>query len=67
VGLIPLKSLLDAGRYFLHKQKCTAEVSDHELIKIAVKSLGLNDVKPFNPDEKIIEYVMAKRSRNNER
>ena len=60
VGLIPLKSLLNAGKYFLYKQKHSADVSDEELIKIAVESLGLNDVKPFNPDEKIIEYVMAK-------
>ena len=63
VGLIPLKSLLNAGKYFLHNQQLPANVSDDELIKIAVELLGLNDVKPFNPDEKIIEYVMAKRSR----
>ena len=44
VGLIPLKSLLDAGRYFLEKQQRSAGVSDDELIKIAVKSMGLNDI-----------------------
>ena len=56
--LIPLKSLLDAGRYFLAKQERSSGVSDDELIKIAVRSMGLNDIHPFNPEEKIIEYVM---------
>lgn len=59
VGLIPLKSMLDAGRYFLEKQQRSAGVSDDELIKIAVKSLGLSDLGKFNPREKIIEYVIG--------
>ncbi|HZK08936.1 MAG TPA: glutamate formimidoyltransferase [Bacteroidales bacterium] len=59
VGLVPLKALLDAGKYFLHKQQRSAGVSESELIKIAVKSLGLDDLKPFNPKEKIIEYMIA--------
>ncbi|NLJ43402.1 MAG: glutamate formimidoyltransferase [Bacteroidales bacterium] len=59
VGLIPLKAMLDAGRYFLLKQQRSAGVSDEELINIAVKSLGLNDITPFKADEKIIEYVMG--------
>ncbi|HBE41297.1 MAG TPA: glutamate formimidoyltransferase [Bacteroidales bacterium] len=63
VGLIPLKSLLGAGRYFLEKQQRSAGVSDEELIKIAVKSMGLNELRPFMPDEKIIEYVMEKTKR----
>jgi len=58
VGLIPLKSLLDAGRYYLAKQERSSGISDEELLKIAVRSMGLNDIHPFNPDEKIIEYVM---------
>jgi glutamate formiminotransferase/formiminotetrahydrofolate cyclodeaminase len=58
VGLIPLKSILDAGRYFLEKQQRSKGVPDEELIKIAVKSMGLNDIHPFKPKEKIIEYVM---------
>jgi len=62
VGLIPLKSLLDAGRYFLARQQCSSGVSDDELIKIAVKSMSLNDIHPFNPEEKIIELVMADKS-----
>jgi glutamate formiminotransferase / formiminotetrahydrofolate cyclodeaminase len=59
VGLIPLKSLLDAGRYFLAKQECSSGISDDELIKIAVKSMGLNDIHPFIPEDKIIEFVMT--------
>ncbi len=58
VGLIPLKSILDAGRYFLAKQQRSSGVSDEELIKIAIKSMGLSDIHEFNPEEKIIEYVM---------
>ncbi len=62
VGLIPLKSLLDAGRYFLNKQERSSGVSDDELIKIAIKSMGLNDIHQFKPEEKIIEYAMAEKS-----
>jgi glutamate formiminotransferase / formiminotetrahydrofolate cyclodeaminase len=62
VGLIPLKSLLDAGRYFLARQQRSAGVSDDELIKIAVRSMGLNDIHQFKPEEKIIEYVMAEKN-----
>jgi glutamate formiminotransferase / formiminotetrahydrofolate cyclodeaminase len=58
VGLIPLKAMLDAGKYFLRKQQRSAGVSEEELIKIAIKSLGLDDLKPFNPGEKIIEYLL---------
>jgi glutamate formiminotransferase/formiminotetrahydrofolate cyclodeaminase len=60
VGLAPLKVFTDAGKYFLRKQHRSTGVSDAELIKIAVKSLGLDDLKPFHPDEKIIEYVLNK-------
>ena len=62
VGLIPLKAILDAGRYFLKKQQRSTGISDKELIKIAVKSLGLDDLYPFKPEEKIIEYAIADRS-----
>jgi glutamate formiminotransferase/formiminotetrahydrofolate cyclodeaminase len=55
VGLIPLKAMLDAGKYFLRKQKRSIGVSEKELIKIAVKSLGLDELGPFKPEEKIIE------------
>ena len=63
VGLIPLKSLLDAGRYFLAKQQRSGGVSDEELIKIAIRSMGLNDIHPFKPEEKVIEFVMANKSK----
>ena len=59
VGLIPLQAVLEAGRHFLRKQKRSLGVSDKELIKIAVKSLGLDDLYPFKPEEKIIEYAIA--------
>ncbi len=58
VGLIPLNAMLDAGKYFLRKQNRSVGISEEELIKIAVKSLGLDDLKPFNPKEKIIEYMI---------
>jgi glutamate formiminotransferase/formiminotetrahydrofolate cyclodeaminase len=63
VGLIPLKAIVDAGKYFLEKQQRSAGVSDNELIKIAIKSMGLNDIHTFNPDEKIIEFVMAEKGK----
>lgn len=59
VGLIPLKAMTDAGKYFLKKQKRSVGVSEKELIKIAVKSLGLDELSPFKPEERIIEYVLA--------
>lgn len=58
VGLVPLKVMLDAGRFFLAKQERSAGVSDAELIKIAVKSMGLNELTPFDPQKKIIEYLL---------
>lgn len=60
VGLVPLKAMLDAADYFLVKQQRSLGISESEKIKIAVKSLGLDDLKPFHPEEKIIEYVMKK-------
>ncbi len=64
IGLIPLNCLLDAGRYFLAKQQRSTGVSEQELIKIAVKSLGLDDLAPFEPKERIIEYLLANPSQN---
>ncbi len=58
VGLIPLNALLEAGKYFLKKQQRSLGVSESELIKIAVKSLGLDELSPFHPEEKIIEYKL---------
>lgn len=58
VGLVPLNALLDAGRHYLAKQSRSTGVSDAELIKIAVKSLGLDDLTPFDPAKRVIEYVL---------
>lgn len=59
VGLIPLSAMLDAGRYFLRKQQRSTGVPDAELIKIAVKSMGLDELYPFDPNKKIIEYALT--------
>lgn len=59
VGLVPKKVLVEAGKFYLEKQQRSLGVPEEELIKIAVKSLGLNDLKTFNPKEKVIEYLMA--------
>ncbi len=58
VGLVPLKSLLDAGKYFLQKQQRSTGVSEKELIKIAIKTMGLDELGPFKPEERIIEYLL---------
>jgi glutamate formiminotransferase / formiminotetrahydrofolate cyclodeaminase len=58
VGLVPLKSILDAAKYFLKKQNRSTGISEPELIKIAIKSMGLDELTPFNPQQKIIEYVI---------
>jgi glutamate formiminotransferase / formiminotetrahydrofolate cyclodeaminase len=58
VGLIPLRAMTDAGKYFLKKQNRSVGISEDEILKIAVKSLGLDDLRPFNPREKIIEYIL---------
>jgi len=59
VGLVPLKSLTDAGKYFLEKQQRSSGVSEKELIRIAIKSLGLDELSEFKPEERIIEYLLA--------
>lgn len=58
VGLVPLKALTDAGRYFLHKQQRSTGVSEKELVKIAIRTMGLDELSPFNPDERVIEYLL---------
>ncbi len=58
VGLIPLDAMLEAGKYFLQKQKRSLGVSEEELIQIAIKSLGLDELSPFDPNKKIIEYKL---------
>ncbi|HEY4874913.1 MAG TPA: glutamate formimidoyltransferase [Puia sp.] len=64
VGLIPLKAMLDAGKYFLKKQNRSVGVSEKELIKIAVKSMGLDELAPFKPEERIIEYMLKDKNDN---
>ncbi len=58
VGLVPLQAMLDAGKHFLKKQERSLGIADEEIIKIAIKSMGLDDLKPFNPRERIIEYLI---------
>ena len=58
IGLIPLKAMLDAGKYFLEKQHRSTGVSEDELIKIAIKSMGLDELTPFDPNKRIIEYML---------
>ncbi len=59
VGLIPLTAMLDAGKYYLKKQNSSTAVSNAELIRIAIQSMGLNEISPFNPEERIIEYQLG--------
>ena len=63
VGMVPKKSLVDAGRYFLRKQKCSEGASKEELIDIAVRSMGLSELKPFDPKEKVIEFKIESDSK----
>lgn len=64
VGLVPKRALLEAGRYFLHKQRRSTGISEEEIIRIAVKSMGLDDLKPFNPREKVVEYMLEEENQN---
>ena len=64
IGLIPKQAMLDAADYFLTKQERSLGIDDNEKIKIAIKSLGLDDLKPFNPKERIIEYLLEEDSAN---
>lgn len=59
VGLVPKRTLLEAGRYFLHKQQRSTGISESEIIRMAVKSMGLDELAPFRPEEKVIEYLIA--------
>ena len=59
VGLVPKRVLLEAGRFYLEKQQRSLGVSEEEIVKMAVRSMSLDDLKPFNPKEKVIEYLMA--------
>jgi glutamate formiminotransferase/formiminotetrahydrofolate cyclodeaminase len=63
IGVIPLQAMLDAGKYFLRKQERSVGIPDEEIIKIAVKSLGLDELAPFDPKKRIIEYLIDNQSR----
>lgn len=65
VGLVPKRTLIEAGRYFLHKQQRSTGVSESELIRMAVKSMGLDELAPFRPEEKVIEYLIAPKGGKN--
>lgn len=58
VGLVPKSALVDAGRYFLRKQNRSTGLPERELVRIAIESMGLSNLKPFNPDEKVVEYIL---------
>ena len=58
VGLVPLKAMLDAGKYFLEKQNRSTGISEREIVHIAIKSMGLDELGPFDPDKRIIEYML---------
>lgn len=58
VGLVPKRALIEAGKYFLRKQRRSVGISEEEIVRIAVKSMGLDDLKPFDPAEKVIEYLL---------
>jgi glutamate formiminotransferase/formiminotetrahydrofolate cyclodeaminase len=62
VGLVPKRALIEAGKHFLRKQRRSLGISEEEIIKIAVKSMGLDDLKPFDPKEKVIEYLLEDNS-----
>jgi len=62
VGLIPKSVLIDAGKYYLNKQRRSLGVSEDEIMKVAIKSMGLDDLKPFNPKEKVIEFLIEDNS-----
>lgn len=62
VGVVPLEAMLEAGRYFLKKQRRSTGLPEEEIIRIAVKSMGLDELYPFEPDKKIIEYILKDKS-----
>ncbi len=65
VGLVPKRALIEAGKYFLHKQHRSSGIAEEEILHIAIKSMGLDDLKPFNSEEKVIEYMLAADSKKN--
>lgn len=66
VGLVPKKALIDAGKYFLEKQQRSTGIPEEDIIKIAIKSMGLDDLRPFEPRKKVIEYLLEDSEQTNE-
>ncbi len=64
VGLVPKSAIIEAGKHFLKLQQRSVGISEEEIIKIAVKSMGLDDLKPFVAEEKIVEYLIADKNKN---
>ena len=62
VGLVPKRTLIEAGRYFLHKQQRSTGISEDEIIRMAVKSMGLDELTLFRPEEKVIEFMIAQKN-----
>lgn len=62
VGLVPKRTLIEAGKYFLRKQHRSVGIAEEEIIRIAVKSMGLDELKPFKAEEKVVEYMLENRS-----
>ena len=65
VGMVPKKCLVDAGRYFLRKQKWSEGASEEELIDLAIRSMGLSELKPFDPKDKVIEFKIEASTHKN--
>ena len=63
VGLVPKRALVEAGKYFLRKQHRSVGIAEEEIVRLAVKSMGLDDLKPFKPEEKVIEYLLEAEDR----
>lgn len=63
VGLVPKRALVEAGKYFLRKQHRSVGIAEEEIVRLAVKSMGLDDLKPFHPEEKVIEYLLEAEDR----
>ncbi len=59
VGLVPKKAIVEAGKYFLRRQQRSLGIPEHEIVRIAVKSMGLDELKPFEPAEKVVEYMLS--------
>ncbi|MEI7424084.1 MAG: glutamate formimidoyltransferase [Prolixibacteraceae bacterium] len=64
IGVVPLSCMIEAGKYFLHKQKRSSGIPDEEIIEVAVRTLGLNELAPFDPKKRIIEYLLQEESKD---